>query len=153
VVLHLRFGTCPPVRLSRAFGSVSNGPEDLIISARSGALARVYIKEPLPFCCFGLLANVVLEWWRNGPRGGASAPQDLSPRFGAPRWRRRFHPLSSEFQRSRSRPPRRGPPCHGGAPSYGGQTDLQALWERQVIFEVSLALQGGTLRCLLRQQN
>jgi hypothetical protein len=45
VVLHLRFGTCPPVRLSRAFGSVSNGPQDLIISARSGALARVYTKN------------------------------------------------------------------------------------------------------------
>jgi hypothetical protein len=36
------------------------------------------------------------------PRGGASAPQNLSPRFGAPQWRRRFHPLSSEFQGSRS---------------------------------------------------
>jgi hypothetical protein len=44
------------------------------------SLARVH-KETLPFCCFGLLANVVLEWWEtDGAAGGASAPQNLSVR-------------------------------------------------------------------------
>ena len=43
-------------------------------------------------------------------------PQNLSPRFGAPDSSTPIVFLSSDFQRSRPRPPRRVPPSQGGAP-------------------------------------
>jgi hypothetical protein len=60
-------------------------------------------------------------------------PQNLSPRFGAPDSSTPIVFFSSDFQRSRPRPPRRVPPSQGGAPPSTRRANLQGLFRYQCL--------------------